>query len=666
MRDRESVFRATRYWLEITDRQYDPDIGLVWVSRKHTTKDEAQPASGRYHMIAQDGLLHCLALLALGERTEQALRGIDTALAAQDVDPASPQAGNYRWYREDTAVTDRNACFFVNEILLTIYWHFRDQLGRERRRRVEDSFRLSLRHFASPCIGVSYTNAFLGESVLGAALAEMFGDQDALAIVRANWEEFHRQNASHGIPERLAPCYYGVSLTMLAMALGRLGDARIRRIAREAFDVLFQESAFFEHRHPLPARRTYNAHGESLNFQPLAWVLGLNRMTPEDLRRRGWLTGWHLLMWLALRDSDLALDVPALPAPRILEGRFGADDGYVSYYHPDFTLGCFTRYPQPGFDITSPYEMQAAFSGDGESMGMLGVVAQFADGSWTGLPWRDELRDDGPDWRSLHRTMPVDFTFVSHQHENILIWLADVDRLNARLRAFGATVRIPQFRGQMLGEDGRPLAGEGGVLEHGWIFFVTDHARFGVYPLMRVADDLSRCTFGRTGWYRLAGAPDTVRPFPGPWHAHPAPGEVEPFGAPCERVGLTLMNVEGPEARDICCDNLANGAVIVAAGRETAVDEFVAYCTGLEVHDGWTQDRYTPRAGAGGCPRTVRVRGDDVDLGMSYDYRFNRVLDRTTNGVRWTPPSTLSSMRFVTRNCLAVPPCAGPGRDAEG
>ena len=34
MRDRHSVFRATRYWLEIADRQHDPDIGLVWVPRE--------------------------------------------------------------------------------------------------------------------------------------------------------------------------------------------------------------------------------------------------------------------------------------------------------------------------------------------------------------------------------------------------------------------------------------------------------------------------------------------------------------------------------------------------------------------------------------------------------------------------------------------------------
>jgi len=648
MQSYDRVLEATRLWLEIAEPFGDDELGLVWVERAHTGGRGTPEGMERYHSVAQDGLEYVLALLATDDKLDVARRGIDTALGCQETDPDSRQYGNFRWYVEDERVVDGNGGFFTNYLLLTIHFHYADKLSAEQRGRLKESFRHSLAHFARPTSNVSYTNAFLGNAACGAIMAEMLADEEALCIVRDNWEQFFRENFTRGICERLSPCYYGVSLPVLALTVGRVRDRRIRRIARETFDVMLQELCFFEQRTPIPARRTYNACGEAWNYHFVAWPLGLNPMTPRELQGRGWLAGWFLPVWHAFDDAGTPIGPQAQPAPRILEGRFTDDGAVYSYFHPDFTLGSFTRYPEVGAHITSPYEVQAGFSGDGQDLGLIGMAAQFPDGSWTGLPWRDELRDAGPDWRSMQRAFPIDWQFITHQHENMLIWLADIDRFHADVRSLGAMVRVPQFTGEVLDEAGRPLQGAAGRLDDGWVFLITERARFGIRPLTRLTDDLARCAAGPASWRRLPADPDTVRPYPGPWHVHPDPSSVQRQAGPSTRFGLYLPSFEGGEPREVCMDNIANGVVIVAAGRRAAPERFMSYCRNLDIADEWTAEGYVRRSPGSARVRSVTVRAPDVDLRLRYDYALNRVLERSVCGVPCVPPSARSSVRFVS------------------
>jgi len=284
----DRVIEATRLWLEVADRFRDPELGLVWVDRPHGRARADQAA--RLHSVAQDGLLYVLALLTLDQRVDEALRGIDSALRCQDTDPNSASYGNYRWYYEDDRVMDGNGGFFTNQLLLTIYFHHRDRLGDRRCQRLVESFRHSLAHFSERLQSVSYTNSVLGRIACGAVLAEMLGDDQALSRTRDAWDLFYRRNLTCGIPERLSPTYYGVSLPVLAMVLGHVRDRRIRWVAREVFDVLFQELCFFEHRIPMPNRRSYNAHGEACHCYPMAWTLGLKSITQTPLSH--WVILW--------------------------------------------------------------------------------------------------------------------------------------------------------------------------------------------------------------------------------------------------------------------------------------------------------------------------------------------------------------------------------------
>ncbi len=650
MRTINEIHEYSRTWLGLVDPFRSPELGLIWARQAHTGGRGTPTGLEKYHPVAQDGLYYVTALLALNERIDEALRGIDCALACQDTDPQSDFYGNFRWYAEDTRVVDGNGGFFTNQVLLTIYFNYAEKLGEERCRRLLDSFRLSLPRFVKHKPRVGGTNVFVGDSTVGAILAGILGEQDAMDQLREHWEEFYHHSLTQGIGERLSPVYYGVSLTMAAMAVAYVPDARIRRIARETLDGLLQESRFFGRRTPLPARRTYNAHGEAMNMSPLAWALGINPMSAAEMERRGCLHGATLICWHSLNAAGLSPEPePAQPEPRILEGRFGGEGEVYSFYHPDFTLGCFTNHPEPGALITSPYEMNAGFSGDGDNLGLPGLAFQFPDGSWNALPVRDELRDQGPNWRAMSESLPIEFQTVAHQHENIQIWLSNVNQLHAKLRSLGTTLRVPQFIGQALKENGEPLQGEGGRLEDGWIFLITERARFGIRCLQRSAPHLrGPQEGGPVVWHSLPADPSTVRPVPGPWHVHPDQNSIVRLADPdCRRFGLYFPCFEEESAREVKQNHVLGGIVLVAAGRSVAPQDFMARCRELRIEETWTKPSDVSRSQPCEGVRSVSVSGPDSSLRLVYDCKRNLVLERSVAGVPLPLPSPRPSVRYL-------------------
>lgn len=650
MKTLAEITEYAREWLKMVEPFRSPDLGLVWVRQTHTAGRGAPEGLERYHPVAQDGLYYITALLLLDEKVEEACRGIDSTLGCQVTDPASEQYGSYRWYIEDPKVADSNGTFFVNLSLLIIYLKYADKLGEDRLARMRESFRHSLNHFMKRVPNVKHTNGFLGDGGMSAIMAEMFGDTAALTTIRGNWEKFYQTNFEGGINERLSPGYYGVDLTALALTVATVRDPRIRRIARETFDMLLQETFFFEQRTPLPARRTYNACGEALNFGFHAWSLGINPMSVSELARRGFLHGAVFHNWLALSAAGISPDLSnRQPAPRILEGRFADEDASYSYFHPDFTLGSFTRHPEPGGLVTSPYEMNAGFSGDGDNLGLAGLAFQMADGNWTGLPARDELRDAGPTWRTMSLSTPIAFNSIAHQHENVMVWFSDIDGFHASVRSLGATLRVPQFTGQAYNENGQLLTGEGGSLEDGWIFLITARARFGIRPLQRSSPDLSHPQTGRAVWYCLPADPDTFRSFPGPWHVHPDRESINPLAdATSRRFGIYLPSFEENEAREVKCDNVASGLVLVAGGHKTTPEEFMKSCRALQIEETWRTDGATSRENRCEDIRSVSVSGPDSSLRLVYDYKLNRTLERSVNDLPRTKPDARPGVRWVS------------------
>lgn len=650
MKTYEEILEHARAWLRMVEPMRSPELGLLHAKAAHTGGRGTPEGLGRYHSTAMDGAYYVLCLLACGERLEEARRGLATILDNQDLDPESETYGSFRWYVEDERVADGNGTFFTVQSLLIIFLFYKELLSEDLVARLEAAFRLSLdRKFLCHCPRVGYTNAFVGDNVLAAILAELFDDTEALAIVRANFERFYQFNFEDGIIERLSPCYYGTTLPLAALAVGRVRDPRIRSIARELMDTLLLESEFFGGRTPLPANRTYSGNGEARNFLFLAWPLGLNPMSVEQLAERGWLHGSTVAIWHELASAGLETrDSSSLPAPRILEGRFTKEGALYSCYHPDFTLGSFSLYPELGGEIQDAYDMAAGFSGDGNNLGLLGYVFEHPDGSQTGVPLRSEMGDTETGFRQLRTSAGIEFRNVSHQHENVLIWLAHLDHVNMSLRSLGTTLRIPQFTGQAYDSEGNLLEGNGGRLEPGWVFFITENARFGILPLQRTLLGQPSPALGSAVWYCLPSDPSQVRPYPGPWHPHPEPSTISAFAEPNQRFGLSFPNFEAEGATALQRRSVVGGAVVVAEGRDVEPAQFMDNCRAWQVKERWSHDGYLQRRDAAEAVREVELASPGVSMRLVYDNQLKRVIERTVNGVASIQPSARSHVRRIS------------------
>lgn len=379
-------------------------------------------------------------------------------------------------------------------------------------------------------------------------------------------------------------------------------------------------------------------------------------MSVKELAKRGWLHGSTVALWHELGSANLETrDPSSLPPPRILEGRFAKEGAVYSYYAPDFTLGSFTSYPEPHGEIQDAYEMPAGFSGDGNNLGLLGHVLEHPNGSQTGVPLRLEMGDTDENFKQLRAAGDMNFRYVSHQHENALIWLAHLDDVNTSLRSFGTTLRVPQFTGQAYDADGNLLEGEGGRLNPGWVFLITEDARFGILPLQRTLLDQPVPALGSTVWYRLPSDSSLVRPYPGPWHPHAEPSTISAFAEPNHRFGLYFPSLEDDKATAVRRRSIVGGAVIVAAGRDVEPARFREDCHAWKVTERWSHNDYLQRRDASEDTREVLVESPGFSLKLIYDNKFKRVIDRSVNGV----PSTMPSARPHVRRVSSPAACTG-------
>ena len=195
---------------------------------------------------------------------------------------------------------------------------------------------------------------------------------------------------TRGFPERLSAPYYVVDLAALGMIIRYVKDPHLRTRAREMLAVFAQELLFFEERQPIPARRTYNQHiGAALKWSILDWVLGSLPCAAADLAnvvetrsRRGfeyageWLAPCELLVGPVLDPARFCL-----PAPRQMRGRHVDENGYTSYFHKDFTLGTFDRWPPLTVRVQHESDIPVAFAGASADLVYFGAYSVDAEGN---------------------------------------------------------------------------------------------------------------------------------------------------------------------------------------------------------------------------------------------------------------------------------------------
>lgn len=610
MRSWEEIKPGIEKWLDEKEEAWDEEVGLLACPTNYMSErglPVGPPATGKgYHCLFQDGTYYGVNLLLVGRDLERGRRVLTNVLSHQYTDPNHRYYGNYPVHIEDPDCYDGNCAFFNSTGLLTAFFKVPENLGDDLLDKVRQAMKHSLGAFARPTAGTAYTNPFLGGVACGLLMAEIAGDDEALAVVRDNCRLWYRTNFQRGVPERLSDGYYVVDVHALGLALSYGRDPVIRQIAREAMGGFLTEMNFYGDRHYLPSRRSSAlTSGDAVTNDAFHWIVGVIDLPEVPVNGR--LGLWHG----ALSECGVDVGPLDLPTPRVLTGGVGGGRVY-SYYHSDFTMGCFSRYPFPSV-WPSTVDLIAGFGDSRTDAGHVAFYAVTEDGACYRVPGertfaaRATLSNLGSPGT---RAVPG---FVCNQHENLLVALLDFDNVCADLVELGIQAVIPTPVGRVV-RCGDAASGDAGEA-NSWVMLECENSWFGLRGLKRLDWD-----------YQV-------------WH----------INAPCEgpvywtrdEDALTVRwpNFRGDTPRTVARSNVSAGLLVVGGSRRQypSAEAFADYLSGIEVTDEWEIDTYVVRGGLAEGIRTVTVDDGTRSLLIRYDYQLNELLEQKANGIEVWP-----------------------------
>ena len=253
---------------------------------------------------------------------EAALR---LARGMQDVDPASATFGNYRWRKNDAAVSDLNAVEFATVLTALLRLEYFDRLTPAARDLLDSMLRDALVGMKNHSVGTGYTNIFLKKVYSHLALGRIFGDE-VTQTGRRLWAEWLAYTRSDGLREYTSPTYYGVTLDSLGLIRRHAPDEKIRREAEEALTLVWSSMAanWFT-----PAERLSGPHSRDYNY-----LFGRG-YSDEHLAEAGWISAPHATDnagWLAgTPNGSLAVlrDARRWTPPTFRDGPLGTVPRFV-------------------------------------------------------------------------------------------------------------------------------------------------------------------------------------------------------------------------------------------------------------------------------------------------------------------------------------------------
>lgn len=248
---------------------------------------------------------------------EMALR---LARGMQDTDPASATFGNYRWRKNDAAVSDLNGVEFATVLTALLRLEYFDRLTPVARDLLDSMHRDAIVGMKNHTVGPGYTNIFLKKTFSHLALGRVFGDE-ITETGRRLWAEWLAHTRSEGLREYTSPTYYGVTLDLLALIHRHAYDEKIRREAEGALMLVWSSMAanWFA-----PAERLAGPHSRDYDYlfgrgysdEHLAdagWI-----SAPQATDNAGWLAGVPHGSLRVLRDARRWT-----PPPTLREGPLG-------------------------------------------------------------------------------------------------------------------------------------------------------------------------------------------------------------------------------------------------------------------------------------------------------------------------------------------------------
>jgi hypothetical protein len=214
--------------LPALDAKASAILGRTW--RRAAARDPNIGARDLYEFF--------LTAVSHGWRPEHWPEIINLAEELHDRDPASPTYGNYRWYRREARVNDRNAVEFSMQSASLAWVLYRNRLPAEARTQLASALALGAEGMLRHKVDVSYTNIFLMRLANCILIGEATQRPDLVAQGRRWLDEWNDYTRKNGIHEFNSPTYYGTDLDDLG-ALGNYAQAPEVRAAAEQALLLF-------------------------------------------------------------------------------------------------------------------------------------------------------------------------------------------------------------------------------------------------------------------------------------------------------------------------------------------------------------------------------------------------------------------------------------------
>jgi hypothetical protein len=298
--------------------------------QRHSTRDPATGARDLYEFL--------LTAVAHDWHPERWAEVITLGEELHDHDPASPTYGNYRWYRREPQVNDRNAVEFAMQSASLTWVLYRDRLPPAAREKLAAALALGAEGMLRHKVDVSYTNIFLMRLANCILIGESIARPDLVAQGRkwlGDWLAYTRAN---GIHEFNSPTYYGTDLCDLGALANYAQTPAVREQASRVLRLFWTDIAlnWFE-----PYRGLAGARSRDYGF------LTGHGYLDQFLARAGWLER-NIVSEAHPALDELTFWAPpaemrrlASPTPRRITRKWGPQpwERSAHYVGRTFTLG---------------------------------------------------------------------------------------------------------------------------------------------------------------------------------------------------------------------------------------------------------------------------------------------------------------------------------------
>ncbi|WJH35488.1 hypothetical protein N6H14_05535 [Paenibacillus sp. CC-CFT747] len=302
----------------------------------------------------------------------------------QEKDRAAEFFGGFRWYREETAIHDTNAAFFIMSPLVHAVLLNPEQVPDAHGPILKGMMEGAREWFARECREPSlyYPNKIISDGALLLALAKLTAHaerfEEGTAFFR-RWLDYTRRRG-WGWGENMSLGYLGIILSSLQLAAYCLKDAH-QPLAQELYAEIrgLLELIRFHDRHEfVPTIRSYNFQGE-VERPGAAWQMaGYGEGdTPAPELPDLWMVP---ALALNARHTAKAVGLPERaeqPVPRIRRERVMDDAEAYTWIGSHARLGSLNRFPVLAGCYQWPtwglgwQSFPASFSVDGEQVGYL-------------------------------------------------------------------------------------------------------------------------------------------------------------------------------------------------------------------------------------------------------------------------------------------------------